>query len=202
MVKFLKQSVVLSAVPEHTIVILPELYSALLQVILVFGLFQSCKAKSTPVAPGMWLCFRDTHSTQHIYASTKLNVRETWPLFSELNFARLLIGSWMWTPGTYLLLFRKLVYRQYLQVSGQTQCLLQTFQYICIFAWNCIPYIKHKILSPNSYIMYLYLLQKTPICFGYISWSYSSSYKFGRRVQWIWQHVIDSKQRNVIRIYW
>ena len=58
MVKYLKQSVVLSTVPKHTIVTVPELYSALSQVIIVFGLFQSCQAKSTPVAPGMWLFFR------------------------------------------------------------------------------------------------------------------------------------------------
>ena len=55
MVKFLKQSVVLSTVPERTIVTVPELYSAVFQVRIVFGLLQSCKAKSTPLAPGMYL---------------------------------------------------------------------------------------------------------------------------------------------------
>jgi len=68
MVKFLKQSVVLSTVPERTIVTVPELYSTPFQVRIVFDLFQSCKAKNTPVAPGMWLFFRDTHCTPHVYA--------------------------------------------------------------------------------------------------------------------------------------
>jgi hypothetical protein len=66
MVKFLKQNVVLSTVSEHTVFSVQELHSALFQVRIVAGLFQSCKAKSTPVAPGMWLLFRDTHCTPHV----------------------------------------------------------------------------------------------------------------------------------------
>jgi len=74
MVKFLKQSVVLSTVPEHTIVAVPEIYSALFQVRIVFGLFQSCKAESTSLAPGMRVfLFWETHCT-HRVSTPKQNV--------------------------------------------------------------------------------------------------------------------------------
>jgi len=72
MVKFLKQSVVLSTVPEHTIVTVPELYSVLFQVKIVFGLFQSCKTKSTPLAPGMWQFFG--RHTAHRISMPKQNL--------------------------------------------------------------------------------------------------------------------------------
>jgi hypothetical protein len=62
MVKFVKHSGVLSTVPELTIVTVPELYSALFKVRIVFGLFQPFKAKSTPVQPGMCLFFFSGHT--------------------------------------------------------------------------------------------------------------------------------------------
>jgi hypothetical protein len=58
----------------------------------------------------------------------------------------------------------------------------------------------HKTLPPTTCTMFLYLLYKTPTCFGHITWSPSRSYKFGRRVQRIWQLVIDNWQTVYIYI--
>lgn len=59
----------------------------------------------------------------------------------------------------------------------------------------------HTQFTANQLHSVLYILYETTTGFGLILWPSSGSYKFGRRVQRIWQRVIGNWQTIYIYIY-